>query len=203
MSIPTLAEVSTQTDSVTASKSVSTNTTPVFSQSSRAILKASEANSANTSPVLNQSPRANHTPLPRRSILGAPPQKQRIKGIFEPLSRAFQDAHSSLKAVQNLRKTAKKNHKFSKNKFIRNKPKKKVDDNPVTILVDISDPLTPTTESPNFFSPAISPSPSSAQFPVEDLITFDCPDISDGFGDPLIQPDPAPIMEPTRTSLNC
>ena len=93
------------------------------------------------------------------------------------------------------------NKKFSK------KQKAIASDKPTNNLIDFSTPVTQSLPFPPSSS-SIPSSPESLQ-PVsdiqphvEDLITFDFPDISDTFGDPILHLNQTALMEPTKTSLN-
>ena len=143
---------------------------------------------------------------PRKSLLGAPPLMPRIKGVFQPLSRAFQNQHNKVMKISDKSETKKSKRSWNK-KFFR-KQKVRPSAKPTSNLIDFSSPVSqslpffPSSSSIPSSPESLQPIPADVQPHEEDLITFDYPDISDAFGDPISHLNQTTVMEPTRTSLN-
>ena len=158
---------------------------------------------------------------PYKSILGAPPRTLRIKGVFKPLSNDFKSIHGSsrpnLSAKSKVVKDLKKAEPAKNNKGNHKSNAKSKHENLPTLPSNLSS--APTSEScgdcqrevvhecrtnppaPLFAGPAANPLPPTFSH-LEDLIIFDSPDVSDGFGDPIPNECLAPVLEPTKASLN-
>ena len=99
-SIPTLSEASTQTNAsflttlTSMSRPITSKNLPMFNEPSCTRI------------------------APRKSLLGAPPPIPRIKGVFQPLSKAFQNQHNNHKKFSDKSGTKKNNRSWNK-KFIK------------------------------------------------------------------------------------